>query len=275
LSLTQGCVEVLGQFAAIVPNADLGQHLLTDPEIIARVIAAAKLLPGDRVLDAGAGKGALTRPIAAAVDPGQVYAVDVDPAMVKRLLAKPPRSTTIVEADLLQWPLPELDAVVCNPPFKIAAPFIERVASVSRGVYVVPRELADRLAAKPGTKHYGKLTVRVGLQATVEDLGYVPRKAFTPPPGVTCGIIRLRARDTPQCDLEVLDAVLEAAGSAWDRKARNAFGPLAQMFRADGAALSNLLKENGWYEAKTSSLAPDVFGEVARHITAARKDLSQ
>lgn len=257
-----------------MPNEDLGQHLLSDHEVITRVVNAAKLLPGDTVLDAGAGKGALTRPIAAAVAPGQVYAVDVDPVMVKRLNSKPIRGTTVIEADLLTWPLPELDAVVANPPFKIAAPFIERVARVPRGVYVLPRELADRLAAKPGTKHYGKLTIRVALRATVEDLGYVPRKAFTPPPGVTCGIIRLRARGTPDFDPEMLDTVLDAAWAAWERKARHAFGALAPKFKADGAALSTLLKENGWSDLKTSTLAPDVFGEVARHLTAARKDLN-
>lgn len=254
-----------------MPNEDLGQHLLTDADVISRVVNAAKLLPGDTVLDAGAGAGALTRPIAAAVAPGRVYAVDVDPGMVKRLHQKPIRGTTVVEADLLEWPLPALDAVVANPPFKIAAPFIERVASVPRGVYVLPRELADRLAAKPGTKHYGKLTIRVGLRADVDDLGYVPRKAFTPAPNVTCGIVRLRARSVVPYDSVMLDAVLDAAWSAWDRKARHAFAPLAPMFRTDGAALAALLKEHGWAEAKTSTLPPDAFGTVASHLAANQK----
>ncbi|MGB1696849.1 MAG: ribosomal RNA small subunit methyltransferase A [Thermoplasmatota archaeon] len=255
-----------------MPNEDLGQHLLTDADVISRVVNAAKLLPGDTVLDGGAGAGALTRPIAAAVAPGKVYAVDVDPRMVKRLNQKPIRGTTVVEADLLEWPLPELDAVVANPPFKIAAPFIERVAHVPRGVYVLPRELADRLAAKPGTKNYGKLTIRVALQADVDDLGYVPRKAFTPPPGVTCGIIRLRAREPIAADSLMLDAVLDAAWAAWERKARHAFAPLAPLFRADGAALASFLKEHGWAEPKTHSLPPEAFAAVAQHLSAGRND---
>ncbi len=256
---------------------DLGQHLLTDDRVIARVIKAANLEPGDHVLDAGAGAGALTRPIADAVAPdGAVFAVDVDPVMVATLKHSQLPGVTVIAGDLLKWPLPaSLTAVVANPPFNIAAPLIERLAAagIPRAVYVVPRELADRLSAKPGTPHYGKLTVRVCLHAAVEDLGYVPRRAFNPPPGVTSGIIRLRARaDAPVVDAAMLDAVLDAAWAAWDRKARHAFGSLAQSLRCDGAALSKLLADAGWAEQKTSSLDPDAFAAVAKHLTAGRRD---
>ncbi len=260
-----------------MPPPDLGQHLLCDDSVIARVVKAAGLKPGDQVLDAGAGTGALTRPIAAAVAPGGgVWAVDVDPLMVEELRRNPPPGVTVVSGNLLKWPLPAaLTAVVANPPFKIAAPFIERVAAagIRRAVFVVPRELADRLAAAPGSAHYGKLTVRVGLRATVEDLGFVPRRAFTPPPGVTSGIIRLRARsDLQEVDAEMLDAVLDAAWAAWDRKARHAFGSLAQTIRADGAALAGLLSEAGSADLKTCTLPPDAFATVARHLAAGRRD---
>lgn len=257
-------------------EADLGQHLLVDEGVINRVVRAAALKPGDHVLDAGAGTGALTRPIAAAVAPGgHTWAVDVDPAMVEALTQEALPDVSVVADDLLAWSLPEtLTAVVANPPYKIAAPVIERVAAagVQRAVFVVPRELADRLAAPPGSAHYGKLTVRVALRATVEDLGYLSRKAFDPQPAVTSGIIRLRARDGPEYEPEMLDAVLDAAWTAWDRKARHAFGALAQSLRCDGAALAGLLKESGWFDAKTSMLPPDAFGAVARLLTQGRRD---
>ncbi len=255
--------------------AELGQHLLCDDEVIARVVEAAALQSGDQVLDAGAGQGALTRPIAAAVAPGgTVWAVDVDPVMVAALRAMSLPAVQVVEHDLLHWPLPAaLDAVVANPPFKIAATVIERLAAarVPRAVYVVPRELADRLAAAPGSQHYGKLTIRVGLHATVEDLGYVPRRAFTPPPGVTCGIIRLRARtDALPCDAEMLAVVLDAAWGAWDRLARRAFGPLPRQFRTDSGALTRLLVDAGWADEKVNTLPPDAFAAVAQHLAAGR-----
>lgn len=257
-----------------MPNEDLGQHLLTDDAVIARVMDAASLSPGESVLDAGAGKGALTAPIAAEVATGTVYAVDVDPTMLKILEKKGLPGVVVEEGDLLQWPLPELDAVVANPPFKIAAPFIERVAHVKRGVFVVPRELADRLVAQPGTERYGKLTIRIALRASVDDFGFVSRRAFDPAPAVTCGIIRLRAKEPVAYDEEVLDAVLDAAWKSWDRKSRHAFSPLAHHFRTDGAALASLLKETGWGEQKTSNLAPYVFGAVVQHLMAGRKAVS-
>ncbi len=259
-----------------MPLPDLGQHLLCDPRVVDRVIEAAALKPGDHVLDAGAGDGALTRPIAAAVAPGgKVWAVDVDPTMVDALMQGPLPGVTVVESDLVEWPLPAtLTAVVANPPFKIAAPIIERVAAagVPRAVYVVPRELADRLSAKPGTKHYGKLSIRVGLRANVEDLGHVPRKAFMPPPGVTCGIIRVRARsDVPDYDAAMLGTVLDTAWAAWDRKARSAFGPLPRALRTDAGALTRFLVDAGWADEKVSTLPPDAFAAVAGHLAAGQK----
>lgn len=266
----KGCVEVQAWRAT---DVDLGQHLLIDDAVIARVLKGAALKPGDRVLDAGAGRGALTAPMATAVAPGKVYAVDVDNAMLKVLAKKALPGVEVEEGDLLTWHLPELDAVAANPPFKIAAPFLERVAHVPRGVYVVPRELAERLLAKPGSKEYGILTIRIGLRASVDDLGLVSRKAFDPPPAVTCGIIRLRGRDIGY-DPEILAAVLDAARGAWNRKSKHAFAPLAHQFRTDGAALASLLKETGWGEQKTSTLAPYMFGAVVQHLMAGRKAAS-
>ncbi len=256
-----------------MPPSDLGQHLLTDDSVISRVVKAAALKPGDQVLDAGAGTGALTRPIAEAIAPdGQVYAVDVDPAMIAALNQARIPGATVMKGNLLKWRIPaSLTAVVANPPYQIAAPIIERVAvaGVPRSVFVVPRELADRLAAEPGSEHYGKLTIRVGIHAKVEDLGYLTRKAFTPPPTVTSGIIRMRARpEVVEYDPEMLTAVLDAAWESWGRKTRRAFGKLAHEVRSDGAALAAFLAQTGWDNLKVSTLPPNAFAKIARQLSA-------
>lgn len=247
---------------------DLGQNLLTDPATIARIIKAADVRPDDRVLDAGAGAGALTRPLAALAS--QVYAVDLDPAMVKALSKDALPNVTVVADNLLTWELPDLSIVVANLPFKIAAPLIERLAQF-RGVYVVPRELADRLCAQPGSEHYGKLSIRVGLKAKVEDLGFMSRHAFTPPPAVTCGIIRLRPRDRQEVDDEMLDDVLDSAWQNWEKKARRAFSALAPKYRVDGAGLAAFLQQHGWSDVPVNQLAPGVFAMIANHLSAGRK----
>lgn len=254
------------------PPNDLGQHLLRDDAVIARIVAAARLKRGEIVLDAGAGHGALTRPIAEAVgEAGRVWAVEVDPNMLVALHRQIPPQVHVVEGDLLQVPIPDpLDAVVANPPFKIAAALVGRIvdARVPRSVLVLPQELVSRLVAKPGTERYGKLTVRVGVVMRADnDLGLLSKRAFNPPPGVECGLLRLRLRhDAPQVDADVLKRVLDLAWPAWDRKAKHAFAPLAPAFRADSAALMAFLKEKGWAEPPASSLPPDAFAAVANHL---------
>jgi 16S rRNA (adenine1518-N6/adenine1519-N6)-dimethyltransferase len=257
------------------PPPDLGQHLLRDARAIGRVVDAARLRRGETVLDAGAGAGALTRPLAEVVGPeGRVVAVEIDPAMAARLRDGLPPHVEVVEADLLDVPFPEgLHAVVANPPFRIAAPLVERIveARVPRAVLVLPRELIDRLVARPGTERYGKLTVRVALRAHAEDLGYLSRHAFDPPPDVVSGLLRLRPRDeAPEVHAATLDAVLDAAWERWDRKAKHALAPLAPAFRVDSAALMQILKEKGWAEPRACELPPEAFAAVAAHVASGR-----
>lgn len=251
---------------------DLGQHILRDPDVIARIVADANLRAGETVLDAGAGKGALTRPLAEAVGPrGRVVAVELDPRMILRLQQKElPAQVDIVEGDLMEVALPErLDAVVANPPFAIAAPLIERIvaARVPRSVLVLPRELIERIAAAPGSERYGKLSVRVQLRARAEPLGWLPLRVFEPPPNVPCGVVRLTARrDARAVDMATLDAVLDAAWEAWERKAKHALAPLAPKLRADSAALMRLLKENDWAEPVVNTLPAEAFARIAEHL---------
>lgn len=253
------------------PREHLGQHLLRDDEVIERVVSAARLRAGERVLDAGAGHGALTRPIAAAVGPrGVVYAIEIDQSMMEGLRRFQPPQVQVIEDDLLTVDLPgPLDAVVANPPFRVAAPFIERIvaARVPRAVLVLPFELADRLVARPGAERYGKLTVRVRALAHAEVLGAVSRRAFNPPPGVACAIVGLRARgDADDVDVGVVSQVVDVAWPSWQRLAKHALAPLPAQFRADSAAFQAMLKEAGWADEVTAKLPPAAFAEVARHL---------
>lgn len=254
------------------PPRDLGQHLLHDARAISRLLAASRVAAGARVLDAGAGDGAITRALASAVGPrGRVLAVELDSAMVAKLSRDLPSNVQVVEADLLEFGAPEaIDAVVANPPFKIAAPLVERflASRVPMQALVLPRELAERLTAAPGTDAYGKLTIRVRAQASVAAHGHVPRRLFDPPPEVACDIVTIEPRpEAPRVDAAMLARVSEAAWEAWRRKTKRALAPLPAAVRADSAAFQAMLAERGFAEPLAVELAPEAYADIARWLS--------
>jgi 16S rRNA (adenine1518-N6/adenine1519-N6)-dimethyltransferase len=195
----------------------LGQHFLTDPAILDRIVAALDPAPTDLVIEIGPGEGTLTRRLAPRV--GRVFAIEKDSRLVEALRhAVPPLppSVTVVEGDALEidWAgatgLPPSGSPVLpfsrtpfkvagNIPYYITSPLIEQalrppVPAVI--VFLVQREVADRVAAAPGGRTYGALTVGVQAVARAERLFVVRAGAFRPPPNVDSAVLRL----TPLAD---------------------------------------------------------------------------
>lgn len=183
----------------------LGQHFLTDPSILRRIADALGPEPGDRVLEIGPGRGALTREL---LRRGvRLTAVERDHRLVPALRETCP-GAVLLEADAL-----ELDwahavgaapgdpwLAIGNIPYYITSPLIDKALEPPRPlrvVFLVQREVADRLAADPGTRAYGALTVGVRAVAGVERLFKVPAGAFTPPPRVDSAVIRLTPLECP------------------------------------------------------------------------------
>ena len=170
----------------------LGQHFLSSSGILER-IAAAACPPGQPlVIEIGPGKGALTEHLLARAQ--RVVAVEIDPAMVEHLrhaFAGEPR-LEIVEADALQIDLARWGpaAVTGNLPYYVATPILERAAGTG-GVFLIQKEVAERVTARPGSKAYGYFTVRIALFADSELLFTVKPGAFRPPPKVDSAVIRL------------------------------------------------------------------------------------
>lgn len=252
------------------PGQDLGQHFLVDPEALDRLVAAAELAEGETVLDVGAGPGAITERCAAAVGPGgRVVAVEVDPGLVQGLRARRLRGVEVVEGDALTLPLPRCDAVVANPPFRIAAPLLLRLldAGFGRAALVLPRELADRLLATPRTERYGKLTVQVALRAWSKRRFDLPPGAFDPPPRIRATVVRFAPRPLPAgLDLAVLDAVLDAAWASRQRTLRHGLAPLAARLRLSSGHITEVLRARGWSAAKPEELSPKDWADLARAL---------
>jgi len=171
----------------------LGQHFLVDDNIVGRIIDLAALQPGEHVLEVGPGIGTLTDALLSAG--ARVTAVEYDARLIPVLaeLAEEGRPLRVVNADAVTVSVDLLGtgddaprALVANLPYSVAATvvlrFFEEMPSIQRAVVMVQAEVADRMAAMPGTKAYGAYTVKLALRAQVTDRFPVPRTCFLPPP---------------------------------------------------------------------------------------------
>jgi 16S rRNA (adenine1518-N6/adenine1519-N6)-dimethyltransferase len=191
-----------------VPRAKrgLGQHFLTDRGILERIADALAVTAADTVLEIGPGPGGLTEALAGRA--GKLVAIERDADLVPSLRHRVP-GATIVEADALEadWhALAGPDFLVAgNIPYNITSPLIDKALEPPRPrriVFLVQKEVAERVGAAPGTGAYGALSVGVQAVALAERLFTVPAGAFQPRPKVDSAVLRL----TPLAEPVVSDA---------------------------------------------------------------------
>lgn len=183
----------------------LSQHFLHDRKIAARIADAVRAPRGSRVVEIGPGRGALTGPL---LERGfRVRAIELDRGLAAELGHRwgDRDEFELVEGDALEVDLidPSGDRVwvAGNLPYAVTSPLLFRILDeaargrIAEGVFMVQREVADRLAAEPGTRVYGALTVGVRLVVDVESLFDVGPGAFRPPPAVTSTVVRMTPHD--------------------------------------------------------------------------------
>jgi len=173
----------------------LGQHFLSDPKILGRIVDALDPIPGETVLEIGPGKGSLTEVLLARGL--TVVAIEKDRDLAAALARS---NLTVVEGDALRIQWPRLPKIVGNIPYYIPSPLIDKALTPplpERVVFLVQAEVADRLAAEPGSKIYGALSVGVQAVCRVEKLFTVAPGSFTPPPKVRSAVVRLTPRAVP------------------------------------------------------------------------------
>jgi 16S rRNA (adenine1518-N6/adenine1519-N6)-dimethyltransferase len=173
----------------------LGQHFLSDPKILDRIVDALDPIPGETVLEIGPGKGSLTEALLARGL--TVVAIEKDRDLAAALARN---NLTVVEGDALRIQWPRVPKIVGNIPYYITSPLIDKALTPplpERVVFLVQAEVADRLAAEPGSKIYGALTVGVQAVCRVEKLFTVAPGSFKPPPKVRSAVVRLTPRAVP------------------------------------------------------------------------------
>lgn len=206
--------------AAARPRKRFGQHFLADAATIERIVAALRLRPDDHVVEIGPGTGALTERLVA--EAATVVAIEIDRDLAAALRRRLPMARTR-QADALRvcWgdvlaPARGRGRVVGNLPYNIASPLMallfEHGSQLRDMHFMLQAEVADRLAANPGAKIYGRLSVLAQHHCRVERLFDAPPACFAPPPKVNSAFVRLTpAPPGAPCDAAALRHVLRLA----------------------------------------------------------------
>jgi 16S rRNA (adenine1518-N6/adenine1519-N6)-dimethyltransferase len=227
--------DVRGLLAAhdLRPSRALGQNFLADPNTARRIVRLAGVGPGERVLEIGPGVGSLTVALAEAVAPGgRVLALELDRHLLPVLgeVVAGLADVRVVQGDALTADYGALlgDAgpwsMVSNLPYNVATPLLARlledVPALRTLSVMVQKEVAERLAAAPGTRACGAISVKVAYHATASIVGVVPPTVFIPRPKVDSAIVRFERRPAPPVDVPSADSLftLARAGFAQRRK---------------------------------------------------------
>jgi 16S rRNA (adenine1518-N6/adenine1519-N6)-dimethyltransferase len=236
------------------PTKQRGQNFVIDPNTVRRIVREAGLHPDDVVVEVGPGLGSLT--LALLENVARVVAIEIDPVLAAALPATlatyaPMLAARcqVVEADALRIdavPGPPPTALVANLPYNVSVPvllhLLELLPSLERGLVMVQSEVADRLAAGPGSKVYGVPSVKAGWYADVRRAGAVGRNVFWPAPNVDSGLVAWTRREAPltTATREQVFAVIDAAFAHRRKGLRGALRTLAGSVETASAALESV-----------------------------------
>ncbi|APZ44122.1 16S rRNA (adenine(1518)-N(6)/adenine(1519)-N(6))-dimethyltransferase RsmA [Acidihalobacter ferrooxydans] len=187
------------------PRKRFGQHFLHDRDVIKRIAAAIAPRPDDTLVEIGPGEGALTAALLRRL--AHLHAVELDRDLVPRLRARFGAALSVTQADALHFDFaalapPQGDLRIAgNLPYNISTPLIfhllDSTAQIRDMTFLLQREVVERLAAAPGGKDYGRLSVMVQYRCAVDRLFRVGPGAFSPPPKVDSAVVRLRPYRVP------------------------------------------------------------------------------
>lgn len=238
-------IRALAAELGVRPTKKLGQNFVHDPNTVRRIVALADVHADDVVLEVGPGLGSLTLGL---LDVGaRVQAIEVDPVLAARLSqtagerGADPSKLTVLAADALRLTASDLpeppQALVANLPYNVAVPVVlhllAELPSIQRALVMVQTEVADRMAAGPGSRTYGIPSVKLAWYGKATKVAPVPRSVFWPVPNVDSALVAFTRGETrgegPKEVFAVVDAAfaqrrktLRAALTSWAGTAQRA-----------------------------------------------------
>ncbi|WP_083958773.1 16S rRNA (adenine(1518)-N(6)/adenine(1519)-N(6))-dimethyltransferase RsmA [Herbidospora mongoliensis] len=270
-------VRTLAEKLNIRPTKKLGQNFVIDGGTVRKIVRVAELSEDDVVIEVGPGLGSLTLALLSEV--AEVVAVEIDPVLARQL----PETVTImlpeysdrlrvVLGDALRITPGDLPsrptALVANLPYNVSVPVVLHLLQIlpelRRGLVMVQAEVADRLAARPGSRVYGIPSVKAAWYADVRRAGPVGRNVFWPAPNVDSGLVSLVRREPPTTTA-TREAVFAAIDAAFAQRRKTLRAALAGWAGSPAAAEEALVKAGVDPKARGEQLDVAAFARIAEH----------
>lgn len=227
------------------PRKKLGQHFLIDPLVLQRIVRAAELSSNDLVIEIGSGLGVVTSELAKIVH--HVIAVEIDKELLRisRDILKKFENISYVPKDILKIRLHELALgrkykVIGNLPYYITAPIIEKILEAEDkpelAVLMVQKEVAERMAAHPGTKKMGSFSVFVQFHASISLISLVSKSSFLPWPEVGSALVVLKPYKTPKYKVNNEKLFFDIVHAAFQQRRKKLKNSLVK-FKLEGSGI--------------------------------------
>ncbi|MFD3834836.1 16S rRNA (adenine(1518)-N(6)/adenine(1519)-N(6))-dimethyltransferase RsmA [Streptomyces sp. NPDC058642] len=270
-------VRELADVLGVRPTKQRGQNFVIDANTVRRIVRTADVRPDDVVVEVGPGLGSLTLALLEVAD--RVIAVEIDDVLAAALPATiaarmPGRADrfALVNSDAMQvgeLPGPPPTALVANLPYNVAVPvllhMLETFPTIERTLVMVQAEVADRLAAGPGSRVYGVPSVKANWYADVKRAGSIGRKVFWPAPNVDSGLVSLVKRAEPVTTTASRREVFAVVDAAFAQRRKTLRAALAGWAGSAAAAETALVAAGVSPQARGEALTVEEFARIAEH----------
>ncbi|MES4900894.1 MULTISPECIES: 16S rRNA (adenine(1518)-N(6)/adenine(1519)-N(6))-dimethyltransferase RsmA [unclassified Streptomyces] len=274
-------IRELAARLGVRPTKQRGQNFVIDANTVRRIVRTADVRPDDVVVEVGPGLGSLTLALLEAAD--RVTAVEIDdvlaaalPSTVQERLPGRADRFALVHSDALHitgLPGPAPTALVANLPYNVAVPvllhMLDRFPTIERTLVMVQAEVADRLAAAPGSKVYGVPSVKAAWYAEVKRAGAIGRNVFWPAPNVDSGLVSLVRRPAPPRTTATKAQVFAVIDAAFAQRRKTLRAALAGWAGSAAAAEAALTAAGISPQARGEALTVEEFAAIAERGPAA------